>query len=65
MNMAVLYMYLQARQIALAELYTKVCRSDIKEGNMVETPTCQRYSNLAPPDMVGQLSLLHCSHTVP
>lgn len=29
------------------------------------TLTCHRYSNFGPPDIVGQVLSVHCSHTVP
>ena len=32
-------------------------------GFLYLTPSCHRYSNLDPPDMVGQLSRVHCRYS--
>ena len=63
MNMTALYIYRQDKLL----LQSKQNLTDLISRRQIwyKNSTCQRYSNLAPPDMVGQLSLLHCSHTVP
>ena len=56
-------------QVPIAEIGICSVQLTLLAGSLVgrlnSFPSCQRYSNLGPPDIVGQLVSVHFSQTVP